>query len=69
MDEAALRFVREKTTLQLEQDLNGEVLREKTNLMGSAAFKVLNAIGLHFEVEWNEALGFECMTQFVARQS
>ena len=33
------------TTEQLERDLNGEVLREKTNLMGSTAFKVLNAIG------------------------
>ena len=47
------------TTEQLERDLNGEVLREKTNSMGSAAFKVLNAIGRHFEGEWNEPLALE----------
>ena len=47
------------TTEQLERDLNGEVLREKTNLMGSAAFKVLNAIGRYFEVEWTEPLALE----------
>ena len=32
-----------KTALQLEQNLIGEVLREKTNLVGSAGFKVLNS--------------------------
>ena len=47
------------TTEQLERDLNGEVLREKTNLMGSAAFKVLNAIGRYFDVEWTEPLARE----------
>jgi len=47
------------TTEQLERDLNGEVLREKTNLMGSAAFKVLNAIGRHFEKEWTEPLALQ----------
>ena len=51
--------INKKVTLQLERDLNGEVLREKTNSMGSAAFKVLNAIGRHFEVEWNEPLALE----------
>ena len=47
------------TTEQLERDLNGEVLREKTNSMGSAAFKVLNAIGRYFDVEWTEPLALE----------
>ena len=48
--------ISKKVTLQLERDLNGEVLREKTNLMGSDAFKALRAIALHFEGDWNETL-------------
>ena len=49
-----------KVTLQLERDLNGEVLREKTNLMGSPAFKAIHAIASHFAGERNEEVGREC---------
>ena len=49
-----------KVTLQLERDLNGEVLREKTNLMGSPAFKAIHAIASHCAGERNEEVGREC---------
>ena len=49
-----------KVTLQLERDLNGEVLREKMNLMGSPAFKAIHAIASHFAGERNEEVGREC---------
>ena len=51
----------QQTALQIEQQVIGEVLRERTNLMGSASFKFINAIVRHFQAEagWNQAIGTE----------
>ena len=41
-----------KTTAQIEQDMKGEVLREKTEALGSDAYKILALIGQHVVADW-----------------
>ena len=54
--------LREKNpTAQVEQEMKGEVLREKRHVLGSDANKILMLIGQHIVPDWwNEHLAFEC---------